>query len=196
MNESPFNPPQSSSGFLGFQLSQPLMEVLEPLALQREVEDFLYKEARLLDNGKYLQWLELCTDDIHYWMPGIEDRQRRDPAGTYGPERMAYFDHDKRLLKERAQHLEHPAAWSQDPPVRHLHVISNIEVIPADALRNLDVHSVLILYSSRFENERHTLYARREDRLRRLKDGSLRIARRTILLQDSTLPAPSINTFL
>ncbi|MGY0062315.1 3-phenylpropionate/cinnamic acid dioxygenase subunit beta [Streptomyces sp. LZ34] len=164
--------------------------------LQRGVENFLYKEARLLDNGKYLQWLELCTEDIHYWMPGIEDRQRRDPVGVYGSERMAYFDHDKRLLKERAQHLEHPAAWSQDPPIRHLHVVSNVEVIPADALGELEVHSVLILYSSRFDDERYTLYARREDRLRRVEDGSLRIARRTILPLDSTLPTPSINTFL
>ncbi|MFD8385628.1 3-phenylpropionate/cinnamic acid dioxygenase subunit beta [Streptomyces sp. NPDC059679] len=196
MNESPDISQRSPSGFLRSQLPQSPMEVLEMLALQREVEQFLYKEARLLDTGKYFQWVELCTDDIHYWMPGIEDRQCRDPAGAYGPERMAYFDHDKRLLKERARHLEHPAAWSQDPPIRHLHVVSNVEVISADAPRNLEVHSVLILYSSRFEDERHTLYTRREDRLRRAKDGSLRIARRTILLQDSTLPAPSINTFL
>ena len=35
----------------------------------REVEQFLYKEARLLDNRQFHQWLELLTDDLRYWMP-------------------------------------------------------------------------------------------------------------------------------
>ena len=34
----------------------------------REVEQFLYREARMLDERRFHEWLDLFTDDIHYWM--------------------------------------------------------------------------------------------------------------------------------
>ena len=37
--------------------------------LQYEIERFLYYEARLLDQGRFHEWLELFTDDMRYWMP-------------------------------------------------------------------------------------------------------------------------------
>ena len=36
--------------------------------LIREVEQFLYREARLLDERRFHEWLELFTDDVRYWM--------------------------------------------------------------------------------------------------------------------------------
>ena len=38
-------------------------------AIEREVEKFYYKEARLLDEWKFHEWLDLFTEDVHYWMP-------------------------------------------------------------------------------------------------------------------------------
>ncbi len=35
----------------------------------REVEQFLYREARLLDERRFHEWLELFADDVRYWMP-------------------------------------------------------------------------------------------------------------------------------
>ncbi|HIC29718.1 MAG TPA: hypothetical protein EYO85_09835 [Rhodospirillales bacterium] len=40
----------------------------------RQVEQFLYREARLLDNRQFHQWLELLTDDIRYWIPMRSNR--------------------------------------------------------------------------------------------------------------------------
>ena len=40
----------------------------------REVEQFLYREARLLDERRFHDWLELLTDDIRYWMAGRSNR--------------------------------------------------------------------------------------------------------------------------
>ena len=34
-----------------------------------EIIDFIYAEARMLDEGRYDEWLELWLDDAHYWMP-------------------------------------------------------------------------------------------------------------------------------
>ena len=43
----------------------------------REVEQFLYREARLLDERRFHEWLELLTDDIHYWMGSRTNRYPR-----------------------------------------------------------------------------------------------------------------------
>ena len=40
----------------------------------REVEQFLYREARLLDERRFHEWLELLTDDVRYWMAGRRNR--------------------------------------------------------------------------------------------------------------------------
>ena len=46
-----------------------LQQILERLLLEREVEQFLYMEAELLDDRRYNDWIELIADDIHYHMP-------------------------------------------------------------------------------------------------------------------------------
>ncbi|MGH9034150.1 MAG: aromatic-ring-hydroxylating dioxygenase subunit beta, partial [Acidimicrobiia bacterium] len=46
--------------------------------LQHEIEQFLYHEANLLDEREFQDWLELFTDDIHYWMPTRYNRLRRE----------------------------------------------------------------------------------------------------------------------
>ena len=42
---------------------------LEQLLLERNIERFLYTEAELLDQRRFEEWLDLLTEDIHYWMP-------------------------------------------------------------------------------------------------------------------------------
>ena len=42
---------------------------LTRLLVKQEVEDFLYHEAELLDERRYEEWLDLFTEDVHYWMP-------------------------------------------------------------------------------------------------------------------------------
>ena len=44
-------------------------ELLERLLLEREIEQFLYHEAELLDERRFSEWIELIADDIHYHMP-------------------------------------------------------------------------------------------------------------------------------
>ena len=54
--------------------------------LIREVEQFLYREARLLDERRFHEWLTLFTDDVRYWMPAaataIRNRARRSRSST------------------------------------------------------------------------------------------------------------------
>jgi ethylbenzene dioxygenase subunit beta len=159
-----------------------------------EVTAFLNREARLLDQESYVDWLELFTDDAHYWVPGIENRARRDPARAPSPTYMAYFDDTVADLRRRVARLTSSTAWAEDPPTRHLHVVSNIEVHGPDALDELAVASVFVNYRGQSDVHQTTLYGRREDKLRRV-DGQLRIAQRHVFLRHNVLPAKNINTF-
>ncbi|RKS76682.1 ethylbenzene dioxygenase beta subunit [Actinomadura pelletieri DSM 43383] len=159
-----------------------------------EVHAFLAYEARLLDEERYPEWLDLFCDDAHYWVPGVENRGRADTEGSYAPSRMAYFDDTLDDLRRRVVRFTAPTAWAEDPATRHLHVVSNIEVEGADTAGELLVRSVIVNYRGQGDIDAATLYGRREDVLRRTPEG-LRIARRLVVLRHAVLPAKNINTF-
>ena len=54
----------------------------------REVEQFLYREARLLDERRFHEWLELLTDDVHYWM-AARTKNNAEPASSRGTSGVA-----------------------------------------------------------------------------------------------------------
>ena len=159
------------------------------------IEQFLFHEARLLDSERWEDWLALVTDDIHYWMPAIENRRRADKLGAYAPGRGAYFDDNHFDLQRRVARFMQPSAWAEDPPTRHVHVISNVEACHAEVAGEYRVHSVFVNYRSRGEADNDLLLGRREDILRDT-DGGLRIARRKIVITQSLLMSKNINTFL
>jgi ethylbenzene dioxygenase beta subunit len=127
-------------------------------------------------------------------MPAIENRRRADRLGAYGPGRGAYFDDNHLDLERRVVRFMQPSAWAEDPPTRHVHVISNVEAYRAAADAEYVVHSVFVNYRSRGEADNDLLLGRREDLLREV-DGELRIARRKIIITQSLLMSKNINTF-
>ncbi|MBL0421863.1 3-phenylpropionate/cinnamic acid dioxygenase subunit beta [Ramlibacter sp. AW1] len=180
-------------------LARPKPPVASPgasMELVFEVQQFLYREARLLDEERYEEWLGLMTEDIHYWMPGIQARHRRDPAPRLDPRRMAFFDDDLLNMRRRVTRFLTPTAWAEDPPTRACHAISNVEVEPAGAPNEFIVHSTFINTRGRGEAEEYMLSGRRKDRLRRVEDGTLRLAAREIVITQTVLLAKNLNVFL
>jgi ethylbenzene dioxygenase beta subunit len=171
------------------------MSAVAPPELQAEVEQFLYHEARLLDAERYEAWLALLADDVHYWVPGVENINRGDPDGAYGPGRMAHFDDTKADLTRRIVRFTSDTAWAENPPTRHIHVIANVEAEPGPEPDEITAHSVIVVHRGRYESFGDVLYARREDLLRRT-DAGLLLARRAAILAHSTLPSKNLNTFL
>jgi ethylbenzene dioxygenase subunit beta len=179
--------------------------VIATLALHHELSQFLFREARLLDEERYDDWLALFTADVHYWVPGVENRLRRDPAGTINTDHMAFFDDNHLDLSRRVARYATPTAWAEDPATRHFHLVSNIEIedgaaadgpgAPAPGPGEYVVHSLLLNYRNRSQDEQDVITARRRDVLRRTEDG-LRIARRRAVLGQSVLLSKNINTFL
>jgi 3-phenylpropionate/cinnamic acid dioxygenase small subunit len=94
------------------------------LADLERVRQFLYREARLLDDGELREWLTLFTDDGLYWVP-IDENQP--------PERCASLVRDDGPARdERVYHLLETPFPAQSPPSRTVHVVSNIEVTRSD----------------------------------------------------------------
>ena len=135
------------------------------------VEQFLYHEARLLDEQRLEEWLALFTDDATYWVP-LEQGQK-DPVTT-----SSIIYDDRTLLELRVKQARHPRAHSRLPLARTVHQVSNIMVKD-----ELTVHSNLVLVEFRQEKQR-VWGALVEHRLRR-EGGSYRIAHKRVDLANS-----------
>ena len=159
--------------------------------LQHSIEQFLFREVRLLSERRYEEWLDLFTDDARYWMPARETVGGQ-PDAVSGEGEMAFFDDDKEFLAARIERLRSSLAHAEQPPSRLRYFVSNVEI---DELREgeLDVRCNLLVYQSRLERTEVSYVGRREDRLRRI-DRSWRIASRKIIL-DQTLVPRSISIF-
>ena len=161
-----------------------------------EVEQFLFREVRLLEDEHYEEWLGTMTEDIHYWMPGVQARYRKDKAPRYSHTRMAHFDDDLLNLRRRVTRFMDDTAWAEDPRTRTCYMVSNIQVELVQDTDEYIAHSVILNIRGRNEVEEDWLMARRKDRLRKIGDGSLRLARREIYITESVLLAKNLNVFL
>ncbi len=161
------------------------------VALQHRVEQFLYREVRLLSELRLEEWLDLFTDDVRYWMPARETVDGRADAVSADGE-MAYFDDDKGFLAARIERLRSSLAHAEQPPSRMRYFISNVEIFDVSD-EELDVRCNLLVYQSRLERTEVMYVGRREDRLRR-HGRQWRIARRKIIL-DQTLVPRTMSTF-
>ena len=100
---------------------------------RHQIENFLYREARLMDEHAYDEWLALWTDDALYWIPSNED--------DIDPERHVSIVYENKIrLEDRIARLKSGAAYAQDPKSRLSRIISNIEIEPKD-------NGVLAVYS-------------------------------------------------
>jgi len=165
--------------------------------LRRDVEEFLYQEAELLDERRFREWLELFTEDAHYWMPARESRLTGpgEVAGELSkPGENFLFDDTKKTLGTRVERFYTGSAWAEIPPSRTRHLISNIRIKPASG-SEIEVRSNFLVYRTRLEHDRDIFVGTRTDILRRV-DGRLRIAGRTLILDQAILDAKNISVFL
>jgi 3-phenylpropionate/cinnamic acid dioxygenase small subunit len=172
-----------------------------------EIEQFLYREARLLDERRFEAWLELFTDDVRYWMPvrttryprrshaiAILDPDRHEEEELSKENELGIFDETKETLSRRVARLDTGMAWAEDPPSRTRHIVSNVEVEPADTEGEIRVHSNFVVYRTRGETEQDFYVGARRDTLRHV-GGAWKIARRTIILDQNVLLAKNVSIF-
>jgi benzoate/toluate 1,2-dioxygenase subunit beta len=154
---------------------------------RREIDAFLYLEARLADESRYAEWEALVTDDMHYWVPkGAADY---DPAT-----RLSYINDNRARLATRIRQLKTGLRHAQTPPSPMRRVISNIEVIAADeAAGTFVVASNFVVYevAAQATSELRIWPGRVTHHLRRL-DGRLRMSKKIVELVTGSLPQPNM----
>lgn len=162
--------------------------------LHQDVHQFLVEEAALLDEQRYDEWLSLMTDDLVYRMPvrvttpgRVTDAVRAD---------MEHFRDDRYSLGKRVERLATEYAWTEDPPSRVRHYVTNVRTFRADIDEEVVARSYVLLFRSRGDlREAELVAGERTDRLRR--DGAeWRIARRDVLVDESVLRTQNLAIFL
>ena len=143
----------------------------------RDVEQFLYREAYLLDHNQLEEWFALFTTDATYWIP-LEANQT-DPLGTCS---IIYDDH--RLLDIRVRQASHSWAHARNPLARTCHQVTNVMILPGTDLRpEIRVCSNLVLVE--FRAERQRVFAGLCEHRLRLTDSGLKIAAKRIDIVNS-----------
>lgn len=163
-------------------------------SLHREIERFYLREARLLDEERFHDWYALLADDLFYWMPLVENRFRRDRRGLLDPGAMALFDERKADIAMRIGRLASNLVWTEDPPTRHVYLVTSIEAFETEVPGEYEVHSCFVQYRNRSEHDEAMLAGRRRDLLRRSGE-SFQIAGRLILLPQSVLLTKNLSAF-
>ena len=93
-----------------------------------QVEQFLYREARLLDSQQFRQWIDLLADDLRYWIPmrsnrysaasksiSILDSSRYEEDDLSKESDQAFVEEDKGSLRRRVDRLDTGMAWTEAP---------------------------------------------------------------------------------
>ena len=180
-----------------FQQPDRLAPVNVPLETAYAIEQFLYAEADLLDAWLFQDWLGLMAPDVHYWAPVRENRLAREmDREMYPPGSAAHFDEDRAMLAERVNRLYTNMAWSETPPSRTRHLISNVRAHRTDRPDEFDVQSSFHVYRTSSERHQDSVIGRRFDCLRRVDSRyGFEIAGRTVVFDIATLLVKNLSLF-
>jgi 3-phenylpropionate/cinnamic acid dioxygenase small subunit len=155
---------------------------------------FLNLEAELLDDNRIRDWFALIAEDIDYRVPIRVTRERFAGPGFSSEGYHMLEDHGS--LETRVLRLETEYAWAEDPPSRTRRMVSNIRVTPGEPSDELNAKSNLMVYRGRYDASAHQLIVgERQDILRRTDDG-LKLRKRLVLLDQSTLGTHNLAIFL
>lgn len=155
---------------------------------------FLVDEAYLLDAQEYDRWLELLTEDVRYRMPVRVSTARN--AGFDTAPGMHHFDEDRYSLERRVARFATEHAWTEDPPSRLRHHVTNIRTAPTRDADELFVQSAVLLFRSRGDvRDPAFVSAGRDDVLRRTPEG-WKLARRDVFVDESVIRMQNLAVFL
>jgi 3-phenylpropionate/cinnamic acid dioxygenase small subunit len=154
----------------------------------RQLTDFVYAEARLLDEQSYDDWLQLFADDGRYWMP-------LEPGQTDARLHTSLMYEDKLLLRVRVERLSGVRTFSQQPKSRCHHLLQQPTIEMADSVAGRWILRTAFHYVETRRDEqtlfvgwvRHELVA---------QGDSLRIQLKRVDLVNSDAAFANINLFM
>jgi 3-phenylpropionate/cinnamic acid dioxygenase small subunit len=170
-------------------------------ALKAEVEEFLFREADLLDERRFAEWLDLLAEDITYFMPmrrNVKFGEHAARENTRLGQGISWFDEDKWTLTKRVEQILTGVHYAEEPLSRVCHMVSNVRVVEARpdlaAPEEVTVRCRFLVYQNRVEYETYSFVGRRTDVLRR-RGEDWQVARREIILDQNVLLAKNLSVF-
>ena len=160
-----------------------------PLEAQRGVEQFLFREARLLDERRFAEWLALWSPEGMYWIPRAHGQ-----ASPYDHISIAW--EDAMLRDVRVGRLLHARNWSQLPPTRTARLIGNVMIDGETAAGDLVVHSSFQLSEWRNDEVQQHLAGACAHKLRRDASGAWQLHMKRIDLVNCDARLPNIEVFV
>ena len=165
----------------------------DPVAAERIIEltQVLHREAHLLDDGRYEDWLALLDPEIRYIAPIPVDTMG-DPSGADAGPGLCLFDDGLGQLQLRIAKIRTGLAQTENPASRTVRLIGTVTV---DATETPDEHlvrSAFILYRHRRQRQIEILAGHRHDLWRSTSNG-WRLARREINFAANVLPTKSLS---
>lgn len=151
-----------------------------------QVEDFLYREAALLDAWKLDEWLALLAEDAIYRVPS-NDAPDADPRAT-----LFTIADDMARIRARVTRLKDRNAHAEFPPSRTRRIISNVRIVESDPLR---VEANFVVYRFR-RNENVREYVGRYRYTLVNLEGELKIAKREAILDAMELASLGSVSFI
>jgi 3-phenylpropionate/cinnamic acid dioxygenase small subunit len=113
--------------------------------------EFVYREARLIDEKRFDEWFDMYADDCRYWMPLM----RGQPQGAA---HTSLFDEDKLLLKIRIERLRNPKSYSQAQPSWCQHILQAPRVEMRDAHSGIAILRTPFMYLE-YQQDQQEVYA-------------------------------------
>jgi len=161
--------------------------------VRAECEEFLYHAAELLDERRLSEWHELLTEDVTYKVP-IRTTRERSNESEFSDESF-HMKEDWRTLKVRTERMQNDFAWSEDPPSRTRRHVTSVRIVD-ETDDEIEVKSNLLLFRARRDDtDPDLLSMERQDVLRRTDEG-LRLAKRSVHLDHTTIPTDSLSIIL
>lgn len=153
--------------------------------LREAVEGVLFREAELLDEKKWKEWVGLYADDAVFWMPAwaSEYETTADPEKELN---LIYLK-GRQHLEDRAFRLESGESFASVPMARTVHLVGNVMVAGANG-EEISARASWIVHSFGLHGA-ITRGGKYEYSLRS-QDGGLKIARKKIVIIDDKLVGP------
>lgn len=190
------------------ELAEPVVEPVSRLPrdakyyeVKREIEEFLYDEANLLDDRHFKKWVDTLAEDLEYFMPmeyNVKAGEHARREFTTREKQMSWFNEGKWTLTKRAEQILTGVHWAEEPLSRVSRLVSNVQLTAMDTNGQgeleVDVSSRFLTYQNRCEYEQYFFVGDRKDRMRKTPDG-WKLCRREIRIHQNVLLAKNLSIF-
>ena len=168
---------------------------------KREIEEFLYDEANLLDERRFKDWLDTLADDLRYFMPmeyNVKFGEHATRELTRREQHMSWFNEGKWSIGKRVEQISTGVHWAEEPLSRVCRLVSNVQLKTIETndagQLEVDVSSRFLIYQNRCEYEQYFFVGDRFDRVRRTPEG-WKLAEREIRIHQNVLLAKNLSIF-